>query len=71
MDMDPIDLAALRQEYKRASLSEAEAPADPFLLLRRWIEEALSAQLLEPNAFTLATCDASGQPHARIVLLKG
>ena len=38
---------------------------------RTWLDEAIHAQLLEPNAMTLATVDESGQPSARVVLLKG
>ncbi|MCS7152651.1 MAG: pyridoxamine 5'-phosphate oxidase [Bacteroidia bacterium] len=69
--MGDLDLASLRRQYTQASLSESEAPADPFVLLRRWLEEAISAQLIEPNAFMLATVDETGQPHARVLLLKG
>src|SRR5262249_20715531 len=43
---------------------------DPFALFRRWFEQALAAGLLEPNAFTLATCTPDGVPSARVVLLK-
>ena len=38
---------------------------------QRWFDEAINAKLPEPNAMTLATVDADGQPSARIVLLKG
>jgi pyridoxamine 5'-phosphate oxidase len=37
----------------------------------RWFEEAVKAELHEPNAMTLATATADGAPSARIVLLKG
>lgn len=63
------DIAHLRQEYRRAALSEEDLPADPFVLLERWLTEAIQAQLVEPNAFALATAD--DRPHVRIVLLKG
>jgi len=63
------DIAHLRQEYRRATLSEEDLPADPFVLLERWLAEATQARLVEPNAFTLATAD--DRPHVRIVLLKG
>jgi len=63
------DIAHLRQEYRRATLSEEDLPADPFVLLERWLAEAIQARLVEPNAFTLATAD--DRPHVRIVLLKG
>jgi pyridoxamine 5'-phosphate oxidase len=63
------DIAHLRQEYRRATLSEEDLPADPFVLLERWLAEAIQARLVEPNAFALATAD--DRPHVRIVLLKG
>ncbi|RYD51988.1 MAG: pyridoxamine 5'-phosphate oxidase [Sphingobacteriales bacterium] len=64
-------LAGLREDYKRATLDRADTGSDPLLFFRNWLDEALAAQVPEPNAMTLATVDVSGQPHARIVLLKG
>lgn len=61
----------LRTDYTRGALLEAQAPADPLQLFERWFAEAQAAQVPEPNAMTLATVDADGQPTARIVLLKG
>ena len=57
-------------ETVSTSLSEADAGADPFALLRKWFDAAVSTGLREPNAMTLATATASGVPSARIVLLK-
>jgi len=37
----------------------------------RWLAEAVSADLPEPHAMTVATVDANGAPEARIVLLRG
>ncbi|MCX8111873.1 MAG: pyridoxamine 5'-phosphate oxidase [Bacteroidia bacterium] len=62
---------SLRRQYSQAPLREEQTPSDPYNLLKQWLSEAVAAQLLEPNAFTLATVDKEGQPHARIVLLKG
>jgi pyridoxamine 5'-phosphate oxidase len=36
----------------------------------RWFADAEAADLIEPNAMTLATADAGGRPSARMVLLK-
>ncbi|HAS52012.1 MAG TPA: pyridoxamine 5'-phosphate oxidase [Gammaproteobacteria bacterium] len=63
-------LAALRQEYALGSLNEAEVDPDPIRQFQRWLDEALKAELPEPNAFTLATADRTGRPFARVVLLK-
>ncbi len=69
--MEPPDLAALRAEYAREGLDEADAGADPVALFGRWLDEAVTAGLHEPNAMAVATADASGRPSVRIVLLKG
>jgi pyridoxamine 5'-phosphate oxidase len=44
---------------------------DPFALFDQWYAEAREAEPNDPGAMTLATADATGQPSARIVLLKG
>jgi pyridoxamine 5'-phosphate oxidase len=68
--MDP-SLAAMRRDYAAAGLSEEDALADPIEQFQRWFDDARRAEVHEPNAMTLATVDAAGQPAARIVLLKG
>ncbi|MGH3473903.1 MAG: pyridoxamine 5'-phosphate oxidase [Aeromicrobium sp.] len=69
--MESPDLAALRAEYAREGLAEAEAGADPVELFARWLDEAVAAGIHEPNAMALATADESGRPSVRTVLLKG
>ncbi|MGY2487002.1 pyridoxamine 5'-phosphate oxidase [Cupriavidus sp. CP313] len=64
-------LADLRRTYVLGSLSETDVAPDPMSQFKRWFDEAVTAKLPEPNAMTLATVDADGQPSARIVLLKG
>lgn len=64
------EIARLRREYTGQPLEEAQAPDEPLALFRNWFEEALRAELTEPNAMVLATVDASGRPSARVVLLK-
>lgn len=64
-------LVDLRKSYSRGSLSRAAVDPDPILQFKAWMGEALSAQLPEPNAMTLATASADGKPSARIVLIKG
>jgi pyridoxamine 5'-phosphate oxidase len=67
---DPLSLADLRTEYKRASLDERDVAPDPFVQFGRWFKEAQGAQVPEPNAMSLCTVDEHGRPSARIVLLK-
>jgi pyridoxamine 5'-phosphate oxidase len=64
-------LAELRKSYERAELDEAASDADPRLQFERWLDEAIAAQLPEPNAMTLATVGPDGRPSTRVVLIKG
>ncbi len=60
----------LRKEYTLRGLDEGDVDPDPLVQFERWFHEAVTAGLREPNAMTLATVGANGQPSARIVLLK-
>lgn len=64
-------LDQLRQNYHDEGLDPATLGADPLAALARWLEDALAAGMIEPNAMTLATADADGRVAARMVLLKG
>lgn len=70
MTMHPGSIADLRREYARERLDESQVAADPVEQFARWFAQARQADLLDPNAMTLATCGSGGQPSARIVLLK-
>ena len=65
-------LADMRRDYTRDGLTEANAPAEPFELFTRWFQEAVKTEQapVEANAMTLATVDANGRPHCRVLLLK-
>jgi pyridoxamine 5'-phosphate oxidase len=69
--MDPQRLAALRKSYERAELNEEASAADPLQQFAQWFEQAVAAEVPEPNAMTLATVGADGRPSTRIVLIKG
>lgn len=64
-------IADLRREYSTRALTEEQAERDPIRQFASWFDEAVKAQLLDVNAMTLATVSPSGDPAARIVLLKG
>ena len=66
-----VILAELRETYCKGGLAEADAHPDPFVQFERWLNEAVVAEIIEPNAMTLATANAQGHPSARTVLLKG
>jgi pyridoxamine 5'-phosphate oxidase len=65
------DLRKLRKEYTGAGLEESDADPNPIEQFRKWFDEALAANLHEPNAMILATATPGGSPSARVVLLKG
>lgn len=66
-----MDIAALRREYTFTGLRRRDLAPDPIEQFNNWFQQALAAEIVEPNAMTLATVDPEGQPSSRIVLLKG
>jgi pyridoxamine 5'-phosphate oxidase len=64
------DLAHLRKSYERAELDETCSASAPLQQFERWLHEAITAELPEPTAMTLATVGADGRPSTRVVLLK-
>jgi pyridoxamine 5'-phosphate oxidase len=65
-----VNVGELRRDYSRQTLLESNADPNPFLQFQSWFTQALNAQVIEPNAMTLATITSDGKPAARIVLLK-
>jgi pyridoxamine 5'-phosphate oxidase len=63
-------VADLRKDYGQASLDENEVADDPIQQFTRWFEEALKAEVNEPNAMGVSTVDERGRPSSRIVLIK-
>lgn len=66
-----MSIADIRTEYQRHALSEADVADDPIDQFTRWFDEALKAEVVEPNAMCLATATPDAYPSARMVLLKG
>ena len=64
-------IADLRKSYERAELDESASLADPLAQFELWLQQALSGELPEPNAMTLATVGSDGRPSTRVVLIKG
>ena len=64
-------IADLRKSYERAELNEDASSAVPGQQFSKWLEEAIAAQLPEPNAMTLATVGSDLRPSTRVVLIKG
>lgn len=67
---DAATLAAMRIDYVQSLLSEEEVQRDPIAQFEKWFAEAVNAQVIEPNAMSLATVSAEGKPSSRIVLIK-
>ncbi|WP_017653461.1 pyridoxamine 5'-phosphate oxidase [Fortiea contorta] len=63
-------VADLRKDYTLQDFNEIDANPNPFNQFQTWFAQALAAQLLEPNAMTIATTTPDGKPSARMVLLK-
>lgn len=66
-----MNIADLRKDYKHGELDETRTEPNPLTQFDKWLNEALNAELPEPNAMTLATVSDDGKPSARIVLIKG
>ena len=64
-------IADLRKSYERAELNEDASHANPLLQFEQWLNEAISAEVPEPNAMTVATVANNLRPSTRVVLIKG
>lgn len=63
-------IADIRTDYTLNSLSERDVAKEPIDQFNAWFEQAIKAEVMEPNAMTLSTVSAEGKPSSRIVLLK-
>jgi pyridoxamine 5'-phosphate oxidase len=66
-----MNIADLRKSYEKAELSESASNADPLLQFSKWLQEAISSEVPEPNAMTVATVGSDLRPSTRVVLIKG
>ena len=64
-------IADLRKSYERAELNEDASQANPMQQFDQWLQEAIAADVPEPNAMTLATVAGNLRPSTRVVLVKG
>jgi len=65
-----LDLENFRVEYTKGGLERENLHENPIEQFKRWMQQTIDAKIPDPNAMTVATVDASGQPSQRIVLLK-
>jgi pyridoxamine 5'-phosphate oxidase len=66
-----MSLRDRRVQYETAGLDRGDLRDDPLAQFTAWYDEAATAGVAEPNAFTLSTVDASGKANARVVLARG
>lgn len=70
---DKNDVASLieaRRDYTADTLRRSDLANGPVMQFTRWLQEARDESIPDATAMHLATADAQGQPHSRIVLLK-
>ena len=53
-----------------AMLDELHTNADPILQFKKWFQEAMDAQIIEPYAMTISTVNSAHRPSSRVVLLR-
>lgn len=63
------EIAALRMDYMKAALLENDVDPNPIHQFRVWFDNAMNAEISEPNAMCLSTVYGD-KPDSRIVLLK-
>lgn len=63
-------IADLRKDYTLNGLRQQDVLTNPMDQFRKWFNEALITEVIEPNAMTLSTIGQDGFPQGRIVLLK-
>jgi pyridoxamine 5'-phosphate oxidase len=66
-----MDLPDLRREYESRGIDASDLDPDPVEQVRRWLDDAVAAEVVEPTAMTLSTVDAQGRPESRYLLLRG
>lgn len=66
-----MNLEEMRRHYAQRELDLGDLNPNPFAQFDQWMREAIETEVLEPNAMSLATVGADGQPTIRTVLLKG
>jgi pyridoxamine 5'-phosphate oxidase len=66
----PTNPDELRKQWMSHGLERNTLNPDPVKQFEHWYTQAIDSGIPEPNAMSLATVDANGQPWIRTVLLK-
>ncbi|MBV2225359.1 MAG: pyridoxamine 5'-phosphate oxidase [Sphingobacterium mizutaii] len=70
MSIEHKEIAAIREDYVKSSLSESDVQKNPIEQFQKWFGEAMSSQVTEPTAMVVSTVSENGYPSSRVVLLK-
>ncbi len=65
-----MNLEEFRRNYSMGRLSRADLNACPVSQFEQWLQQIMGTSIKDPTAMIVGTCDASGQPNQRYVLLK-
>ena len=65
-----MKLDSVRREYKYDTLDIHQIPDNPLHLFSKWMDNAITAKVIEPTAMVVSTIGVNGFPQSRIVLLK-
>ncbi len=65
-----MDIGDYRREYMSQGLDRDGLIENPFEQFELWFQQASDANIQDPNAFSIATCDPDEGPSVRTVLLK-
>ena len=63
-------LSDIRTDYQKSILQLSDLNPNPICFFKEWLNQAIAANIHEPNAMCISTVDKNAQPDARIVLLK-
>lgn len=66
-----MSLRDRRVQYETAGLDRPDLHDDAIQQFTSWYDEAASAGVAEPNAFTLSSVDHTGAANGRVVLARG
>jgi pyridoxamine 5'-phosphate oxidase len=65
-----MNIAEIRREYMSNGVDRDDLTTHPLDQFEIWFQQAVDAEIIDPNAMSLATVDGQGIPSVRTVLLK-
>ncbi len=60
----------IRRDFSQMELNEGQVHSDPSRQFEQWFQQAVDANVNEPNACVLSTASREGRPSARVVLCR-